>query len=140
MSKAVITAACLPALAPSRLHPLDLPLPGTQHIPEPPPTELQTQALEQFLSPSGRTQQCRVRPWPCSTNLLLGMKCSSHAQQSNVVPSAIYYPSVAHGKHRFGTPPYTTSCLGTQGWEGAHSCQWTRDHGPTSELEQGIPE
>lgn len=66
--KAVITAACLPALAPSCQHPLDLDLPGTQHILEPPPAKLQTQALQQLLNPSGKMHQCRVRPWPCSTN------------------------------------------------------------------------
>lgn len=46
----------------------------------------------------------------------LGMNCSSHAQQRNIVPFVIYYP-----EHRwlmprraFGTPPHTASYLGTQ--------------------------
>lgn len=54
--------------------------------------------------------------WRC-----LGMQCSSHAQQSNIVPSAMYSPEHPWltPSSAFGTPAYTAWCLGTQGQEGA---------------------
>lgn len=51
----------------------------------------------------------------------LGMNCSSHAQQSNIVLSAVDYPERQWlmPSTTFGMSPYTASSLGTQGREGA---------------------
>lgn len=79
--------------------PLDLDLPGTQHVLAPSPTKLHALALAEpaRAAPSLLGKDAPV--WGQMMSLqhrfaqhYLGVKCSSHAQQSNVVPSAICHP------------------------------------------------
>lgn len=79
--------------------PLDLDLPGTQHVLAPSPTKLHALALAQPARAPPRLLGKDAPLWGQMTPLqhrlaqhCLGVKCSSHAQQSNIVPSAIYHP------------------------------------------------
>lgn len=142
-------ACCLSS--PSCQPPLDLDLPGTQLVLVPSPTNLH--ALVPALPGTGTAcKGVSSPPWAGRTSMgsdnvptaqvcqhCLGVKCSSHALQSDVVPSAIYHPEYQRLKARNGfwqASPYRQR-LGRQCWEAASQSNAStrlpgQDQGPTS--------